>query len=128
MLGAGLGLTAAIVLSILVFKSLIRLNISRFFQVTSIILILFAGGLVAHGIHEFNEAGILPSIIEHVWDINFILDEKSTPGELLKALFGFNANPSLTEVIGYLMYFVAFWAGGLLLQPRRIKLAESKIQ
>lgn len=103
-------MAAVAVISFLFFKSLVRLNISRFFQVTSIILVLIAAGLVAHGIHEFNEAGLIPAIVEHVCNINQILDEESTLGELLKALFGYNGNPSLTEVIGYVLYFVVLWA------------------
>ncbi len=106
LLGASLGLAAVTVVAFLSFKSLIRLNISRFFQVTSIILVLFAAGLVAHGVHEFNEVGFIPPVIEHLWDINHIIDEKSPSGELLKALFGYNGNPSLTEMVAYIMYFV----------------------
>ncbi len=109
LLGTALGLASVIILAILLYKSLIRLNVVRFFQVTSIILILFAAGLVAHGVHEFNESGIIPSVVEHLWDINHILDEKSTVGELLKALVGYNGNPSLTEVIAYVLYFVFLW-------------------
>ena len=101
MIGAGLGLASVVVIAVLLFRSLIRLNFSRFFQVTSIILVLFAAGLVAHGVHEFNEAGLIPAIVEHLWDINHILDEKSTLGELFKTLLGYNGNPSLTEVISY---------------------------
>jgi len=106
LLGASLGLAAVSFVAILLFKSLIRLNISRFFQVTSIILVLFAAGLVAHGVHEFNEVGFIPPVIEHLWDINHIIDEKSPTGELLKALFGYNGNPSLTEVVAYILYFL----------------------
>jgi high-affinity iron transporter len=104
LIGAAFGLAAVGVLAVLLFQSLIRLNISRFFQITSILLILFAAGLVAHGVHEFNEAGVIPSIIEHVWDINSILDENSTIGELLKVLAGYNGNPSLSEIIAYAGY------------------------
>jgi high-affinity iron transporter len=106
LIGAGLGLTAVFILAILLFRSLIRLNLDRFFQITSIILILFAAGLVAHGIHEFNEAGIIPPIIEHIWDINHILDEKSTLGSILGTLLGYNGNPSLTEFAAYLIYLL----------------------
>jgi high-affinity iron transporter len=106
LLGASLGLAAVTVVGVLLFRSLIRLNISRFFQVTSIILVLFAAGLVAHGVHEFNEVDFIPPVIEHLWDINHIIDEKSPSGELLKALFGYNGNPSLTEVVAYILYFV----------------------
>ena len=56
--------------------------------------------------HEFNEVGYIPPVIEHLWDINHIIDEKSPSGELLKALFGYNGNPSLTEVVAYILYFV----------------------
>lgn len=82
---------------------------------TGVLLILFAAGLVAHGIHEFNEVGWIPGIIEHVWDINYNADENSTFGLIIKALFGYNGNPSLTEVLGYVFYFVgiglSLWRG-----------------
>jgi len=77
-IGAVLGLFSAVLLGWALFATTIRLNLRRFFQVTSILLILFAGGLVAHGVHEFNEVGWIPAIVEHVWDINGILDENST--------------------------------------------------
>jgi high-affinity iron transporter len=55
-------------------------------------------------VHEFNEVGWIPAIVEHVWDVNTILDENPMVGSLLQTLFGYNANPSLTEVISYLGY------------------------
>jgi len=112
LIGAGLGLVTAVVIAVLLYRSLITLDLSRFFQVTSIILVIFAAGLVAHGVHEFNEAGLIPSGIEHLWDINHILDEKSILGELLKTLVGYNGNPSLSEVIAYLLYFVIISVAG----------------
>ncbi len=122
--GAVLGLVAVVILAGLLYKSLLRLNLSKFFQVTSVILILFAAGLVAHGIHEFNEAGVIPAVIEHVWDINHIISEESTVGELLKALVGYNANPSLSEVVAYLLYFVVLWSTGKVLARREQKLVS----
>lgn len=105
--GAILGLLTAIVLGWLIFASSKRMSLRKFFNVTNVLLILFAAGLLAHGVHEFNEAGIIPSIIEHVWDINPILDETAPLGQILKALFGYNGNPSLTEVLAYGVYIVA---------------------
>ena len=102
--GALLGLAGSVVLGILLFRSTRRLSIRRFFLVTNVLLIIFAAGLVGYGVHELNEAGVIPSIIEHVWDINHILSDKSTIGLLLKALTGYNGNPSLTEVIAYVSY------------------------
>lgn len=71
----------------LIIQSLICLNISKYFQVTSIILFLFAAGLIARGNHEFNEAGIILQVSEHVWDINHIIIEISAAGKLPKQTF-----------------------------------------
>jgi high-affinity iron transporter len=105
-LGGVAGLAAAAVAGWLLFASTTRLNVQAFFQVTSILLIVFAAGLVAHGVHELNEAGIIPAIVEHVWDLNPILDEGSGIGQILKALLGYNGNPSLTEVVAYVGYWI----------------------
>jgi high-affinity iron transporter len=108
--GALLGLAVAALLGYLVYASTVRLNVRAFFNVTSVLLLLFAAGLLSHGIHEFQEAGLLPTLNSQVWDTNQLLDEASPAGELLKALFGYNSNPSLEEVAGYL----AYWAVTLL--------------
>ncbi len=110
--GTILGLGTAALLGYTIFATTVRLDLRRFFQVTGLLLILFAAGLVAHGVHEFNEAGWIPAIIEHVWDVNMILDENSLVGELLKTLFGYNGNPSLTEILAYFAYIATvfvFW-------------------
>lgn len=109
--GALLGLGAAVVLGWLIFASTVKLDVRRFFTVTGGLLLLFAAGLVAHGVHEFNEVGWIPSLVEHVWDINHLLDEKSTAGLFLKALFGYNGNPSLSELIAYVAYLVLVLLG-----------------
>jgi len=105
--GTILGLGTAALLGWTLFATAVRLDLRRFFQVTGILLILFAAGLVAHGVHEFNEAGWIPAVVEHIWDVNAIVDENSVPGQLLKTLFGYNGNPSLTEMITYFAYLVA---------------------
>jgi high-affinity iron transporter len=110
--GTILGLGTAILLGYTLFATTVRLDLRRFFQVTGLLLILFAAGLVAHGVHEFNEVGWIPPVVEHVWDVNAILDENSIAGQLLKTLFGYNGNPSLTEIIayaGYLVVILSLW-------------------
>ncbi len=104
--GALLGLLSAAILGWMLFSSAVKLSLHGFFRTTNILLIIFAAGLVGLGIHEFNEAGVIPSVIENVWDINGILSDKSETGLLLKALVGYNGNPSLTEVIAYTAYLV----------------------
>lgn len=109
-LGALLGLISAGILGWLLFTSTAKLSLSNFFGVTNVLLIVFAAGLVGLGVHEFNETGIIPSVVEHVWDLNGILDETSQIGLLLKALVGYNGNPSLTEVIAYIAYLATLVA------------------
>lgn len=103
--GSLFGLLAAAGLGWLLFTSTRRLSLKHFFAVTNVLLILFAAGLVAHGIREFVSVGWIPAVIQPVWDINPILSEDSTMGILLGALFGYNGDPSLTEVFAYLTFF-----------------------
>ncbi|MBI4187028.1 MAG: FTR1 family protein [Chloroflexi bacterium] len=108
--GGLVGLAIAIAIGYSIYKGTSRLNLRAFFNVTSLVLIIFAAGLLAHGIHEFHEAGIIPLVVEHVWDINNILPEKSTFGRFLTAIVGYNGNPSLVEVAAYSVYLVlALW-------------------
>jgi high-affinity iron transporter len=102
--GGFVGLAIAIVIGYSIYKGTSRLNLSTFFNVTGLLLIIFAAGLLAYGIHEFIEAGIIPPVVEHLWDTNYILHEKSTFGRFLTAIVGYNANPSLLEVIAYPLY------------------------
>ena len=110
-IGGLVGLALAVVVGWLLFATTTRLNLRTFFQVTSVLLIFFAAGLVAHGIHELNEAGWIPAVIEHVWDLNPVVDEDSGIGQILKALLGYNGNPSLTEVVAYVGYWVVVLLG-----------------
>ena|SRR3989338_1631334 len=114
-IGASLGIIFAIIFGYILFVIGKKIDIKMFFNITSILLILFAAGLVAHGIHEFQEAGVLPTYIEHVWDINPkqnpdgsypLLHENGFIGGLAKDLFGYNGNPSLLEVISYIGYLI----------------------
>jgi len=115
LLGFGAGLSAIVLLSFVMFKGIYRLDVSRFFKYTSILLILFSAGLTAFGVHELNEAGIVPPVVEHVWDINPplnpdgtypLLHENGLIGSSLKSLIGYNGNPSLTEVLAYVGYWI----------------------
>ncbi len=110
-MGAVLGVVAAVLLGWVLFSVTIRLNLRRFFLVTSFLLILFAAGLFAHGVHEFVEAGWLPAFIDPIWNLNPILDESSLTGSMLKALFGYNGNPSLTESLAYVIYLATILIG-----------------
>jgi high-affinity iron transporter len=106
LLGAAAGLLAASLVALGLFRAMLRLDLRRFFLVMGLLLVLFAAGLLAHAVREFNEAGWVASVIPHVWDISVFLPEDSALGTVLKILFGYNANPSLTEVTAYAAYLL----------------------
>jgi high-affinity iron transporter len=108
--GAVAGLAVSISLGVALYMGSRRLNLRQFFTVTGLLLIVFAAGLLAHGIHEFQEAGLLPETVEHVWNTNAYVSEDSTFGKFLTALFGYNGDPSLLEVLAWGAFLVgALW-------------------
>ncbi len=117
-IGIALGLSIAVVLGIGIYKGSLRISIGSLFKWTSIFLILFAAGMIAYGIHELQEAGLLLIGPIEVWNINPpllsdgsypLLHDKGAIGGLAKALFGYNGNPSALEVVAYAVYLaVAF--------------------
>lgn len=117
LVGSTLGLGGAITLGWMLFSGTRRLNLKHFFQVINVLLLFFAAGLVTLGVHELNEAGWIPGIIEPLWDINHILSDSSVIGGLLKVLFGYNGDPSMTEVLAYIGYFLI--VGSVLLKVQR---------
>jgi high-affinity iron transporter len=123
--GGAVGLAIAVVLGWLMFAAGKRLAVRAFFRATSVLLILFAAGLLAHGVHELQEAALLPTVVEHVWDINPVLDENGAVGVFLKAVFGYNGNPSLLEVLSYVGYFVVIGSATQVVGHRRAALASS---
>ncbi|MFW9931142.1 MAG: FTR1 family protein [Candidatus Thorarchaeota archaeon] len=104
--GVMIGLAIAIVLGIGIYQGSLRVSLSGFFKWTSIFLVLFAAGMIAYGIHELQEAGLLLIGPIEVWNINPILDDKGEIGSMLKALFGYNGNPSALEIVSYIGYLL----------------------
>ena len=102
--GGLLGLAAAIGLGYGIYRGGLRLDLRAFFSVTSLLLVFFAAGMLAHGVHEFVEAGLLPGLVDPLWDANSVLPESSTLGQFLKSLFGYSGSPTLLEVLAYTAY------------------------
>ncbi len=118
--GALLGLAAAVITGVIWFRSSNRLALRRFFQVTNILLLLFAAGLFAMGIHELIELHLLPALVEPLYDLSSILPESSTLGTLLSTLFSYRQAPALMEVAAFWGYMAAMFT---ILQCRN-KLAD----
>ncbi len=105
-IGTLTGLIIAGVLGYLIYSATIRLNLQRFFLVTSVILVVFAAGLIGRSVAEFNEAGLIPAVISPIWNLNPLLNDHSTLGTILGTLFGYHGTPSLTEALGYGIYIL----------------------
>ncbi|MBM4423291.1 MAG: iron permease [Chloroflexi bacterium] len=106
LVGAILGLTIAVVIGCLIYASTVRLDVRLFFDVTSLLLLVFAAGLFMHGIHEFQEVGVLPEIIADVWNTSAIISKESVAGQFLRTLVGYTPAPSLVEVLSYIGYWL----------------------
>ena len=109
--GGLLGGTLALGVTAAIFVGGKKVPLKPLFRYTGFLLLLIAAGMLAYGIHELQELGWIPELVYPVWNINHILNEKEGIGSFLKALFGYNGNPSLIEVIGYLAYLLGVgWA------------------
>ena len=120
-IGGALGVIAAIIIGYLFFVGTRKINLKQLFSVSSILLILFAAGLILRSVHEFEEAGIVNGIISPLYDINNILNENGIIGSFLKGLFGYTGSPSLLEVIAYVSYL-----GVIFLLYKRIESSRVK--
>lgn len=134
-IGGTVGLVLAMVVGWVVYSGGMQLNVRRFFDVTSIVLIVFAAGLFAHGVHELQEAGWLPVVVDEVWNTKAVLDDKSDGGAVLRTLLGYNDNPTLIEVLSYWAYWgtagmaLVWWSrrGARPASPRRVPEAASGV-
>ena len=106
--GAILGLVIAAVITYLLFRSSIRLNLRNFFIVTGILLILIAAGLIGHSVMALQDIGWLPMGTTIVWNLQAIISNESLAGRLLHAFFGYEAAPTLLMVFAYALYVVIF--------------------
>ena len=120
-LGAISGLASAAILGWVIFTTSKKISLQRFFQASNLLLAFFAAGLVGIGIHEFIELGWIPAGVNPLWDLSGFIQNNSILGQLLRALIGYESNPSMSQVIAYSLYFVVLIALSLFIQKVRRK-------
>jgi high-affinity iron transporter len=123
-IGAILGLALAVILGVLLYRGGIRMNLRSFFRVTGLLLIVVAAGLFAFSLHELQEAGWLPFLETHAFDVSSSLPDDSGLGAILRGLLGYNADPTWLEVVGWAAYLVV--VGGLFLRAPRMPATKSR--
>jgi high-affinity iron transporter len=115
LVGGVTGLLVAAVVACAIYVAGLRLQLRTFFKVTSVLLVIFGAAILRYAIHEFEEVGALPPLVEHVWNTSALVGADSPLESILQALVGYTAQPSLLQVIGYLGYLLV--VGWLLVRP-----------
>lgn len=103
------GLAGGLLISFGLFAATLRLPVLYAFRLTSVLLILFAGGLLTRGIHEFTEAGILPELTRITFA--FLPANATLSGDMIKAIFGVSRSMGLLQLSSYGLYitFMMWW-------------------
>ncbi len=103
------GLMGGLLISAGLFAATLRLPIVYAFRVTSALLILFAGGLFARGVHEFAEAGVIPELTKIT--LAFLPAKATLAGDMVKAVFGVTRTMDFIQlsVYGGYVSFMTWW-------------------
>lgn len=127
LVGGAIGIVAALGIAYAIFAWALRVRLTTVFTLTNIFLLLFAAGLTAHGVHEFQEAGLLPIYgFDPLINISHILNHKEGVGSFLRILFGYTSKPTLLEIVSYISYvgFILWFeriSRTILLRPKTTK-------
>lgn len=103
-LGAVLGIAAALGLCILIYRVGYRLDFRIFFRVMGILLIFFAAGLLGNSVHAMQNLGWIGFGGAHLWDLRTSLSDESAVGGLLKTLVGYSDQPTALQAVVYVLY------------------------
>ena len=104
LLGATLGLATAVVLGWLVYRGALRLNLRVFFAWTGAFLIIIAAGVLAYGVHDLQEAGLLPGADALAFDVSATVPPSSWYAVLLKGVFNFSPETTWLQAAAWLGY------------------------
>ncbi len=110
LIGAVLGLGTAVVLGYLIYRGSLTLDLGKFFKWTGGFLILVAAGVLAYGIHDLQEAGILPGLNTIAFDVSGTIRPSSVIGELLKGTFNFSPTTTVLQAVVWVAYVVPVMA------------------
>ena len=114
-IGASAGILAATALTWGIYSGGYRINLRVFFNVTGVLLIVLAAGLLVNGMKELHEAAVLGNLGPHVWDTYNVLPDNSQLGKFLSTILGYDSSPYLGVVIAYVAYLalaLSFFAFG----------------
>jgi len=105
-LGGALGLVSAVVLAWLLYSRAVHLNLQRFFTWTGAALIVVAAGVLAYGVHDLQEAGVLPGLNNLAFDISSWYSPSSWYGSIMKGVFNLSPDTTWLQLVAWLGYLV----------------------
>ncbi len=94
------------VLGYLIYKGGVRINLSRFFRITGIVLVVIAAGLVMTAVHTANEAGWINFGQTQAFDLSWLVRPGTPLESFVTGVLGIQPYPVWIEVIAYLAYLV----------------------
>ena len=95
----------------------------RFFKLTEILLLLLASALLVGGLDHLVSLGVLPTLIDPVWDSSWLLGTSGGLGKVLADFAGYRAYPALSELLIWIGYWIVVF---LLLRRAGKPIASSK--
>jgi high-affinity iron transporter len=104
LIGFLIGIAIAIALAYLIYRGALRINLGKFFTVTGFLLIFVAAGILAYGVHDLQEAGILPGLTTLAFDVSAAVPPDSWYGTLLKGVLNFSPQTTVLEAIVWVLY------------------------
>ncbi|HEU4706477.1 MAG TPA: iron uptake transporter permease EfeU [Solirubrobacterales bacterium] len=106
--GAGsiLGLLAAIAIGLGLYRGGVRINLTRFFRLTGIVLVFVAAGLLASAAHTAHEAGWISALQGQAVDLGWLVQPGTVSGSLLTGMLGLQPSPTVIEAFVYLAYAI----------------------
>jgi high-affinity iron transporter len=104
--GALLGIALAVIIGFLIYKGGVRINLSRFFRVTGIVLVVIAAGLVMTAVHTANEAGWLNFGQAQAFDLSWLVRPGTPLESFVTGVLGIQPYPVRIEVVAYVAYLV----------------------
>ena len=105
-IGATLGVLAATALGWAIFHGGVRLNMARFFTLTSVVLVLVAAGLVMTAFHTAHEAGWVNIGQGEAFDLTWLVRPGTPVASLLTGVLGIQPVPTVIEAVAWTLYVV----------------------
>lgn len=106
LVGAALGIAVAVLVAWLMYRGAVRLQLRTFFAWTGLFLVLVAGGVLAYGVHDLQEAGILPGLGSLAFDVSAQVPPSSWYATLLKGVFNFTPATTWLQLVAWVAYVV----------------------